>query len=75
MDTIHTHFLRLADTPHLSFKLNEPARVTIDHLSSILSHPAECEIHSAQAGGTALYPLESWAGTRTSLGADSWREV
>ncbi|WP_342555868.1 ABC transporter substrate-binding protein [Paenibacillus sp. FSL R7-0652] len=36
MDTIHTHFLRLADTPHLSFKLNEPARVTIDHLSSIL---------------------------------------
>ncbi|PYE50300.1 SgrR family transcriptional regulator [Paenibacillus barcinonensis] len=36
MDTIYTHFLRLADAEQLTFKVNEPVRVTIDTLSAVL---------------------------------------
>lgn len=36
MDTIYTHFLRLAADEQLSLKMKEPVQVTIEHLSSIL---------------------------------------
>ncbi|MCK6073624.1 ABC transporter substrate-binding protein [Paenibacillus silvae] len=36
MDTIYTHFLRLADAEQLVLKLNEPVRVTIEMLSAVL---------------------------------------
>ncbi|MBY0203922.1 ABC transporter substrate-binding protein [Paenibacillus cucumis (ex Kampfer et al. 2016)] len=36
MDTIYTHFLRLAGSDMLSIKINEPVPVTIENLSSIL---------------------------------------
>jgi MarR-like DNA-binding transcriptional regulator SgrR of sgrS sRNA len=36
MDTIYTHFLRLAGSEILSIRINEPIRVTIENLSSVL---------------------------------------
>ncbi|WP_017688707.1 ABC transporter substrate-binding protein [Paenibacillus sp. PAMC 26794] len=36
MDTLHTHFIRLAGAEQLSFKLHEPVTVTIDSLSAAL---------------------------------------
>ena len=36
MDTICTHFLRLASSETLSLHINEPAHITIENLSSIL---------------------------------------
>ncbi|UOK60725.1 SgrR family transcriptional regulator [Paenibacillus sp. OVF10] len=36
MDTLHTHFIRLAGAEQLSFKLHEPVAVTIDSLSAAL---------------------------------------